>query len=406
MSSKTVVVIGGGAAGFFAAIQHKTLYPNNKVILIEKNNKVLSKVKISGGGRCNVTHACINPTELVKNYPRGERELLSCFHQFNVVHTIQWFNEKGVPLKTEADGRMFPETNQSQTIIDTLLNEANKLGVQWRLSCGVSNLIAPTLTNTKWQIIDNKNNTIIADAIIMAGGSSNDLWQIISKLGHKIVAPVPSLFTFNCTDNRIKNLAGVTINKVEIAINKSKFKQQAPLLITHWGFSGPSVLKLSAWAARHLHLNKYEFEVIINFAPNLNAIELENNLLSTKFNLAKKQVHQQSLFEIPLRLWKNLCNAAQISEIEVWANINKLQLKNLSNQIGSATFKIQGKSTNKDEFVTAGGVLLKEVNMKTMQSKLFNSLYFCGEILDIDAITGGFNFQAAWTTGYIAGTNT
>ncbi len=332
-----IVIIGGGAAGVFAALTAKQENPLADVLLLERSAKLLSKVKISGGGRCNVTHSCFEPRDLVRHYPRGHKELLGPFHTFQPRDTVEWFETRGVKLKTEKDGRMFPISDSSQTIIDCLLNEAAKLGVK--------------IEKQKFETLEEGfliNGSIKADKVILATGSAPIGWRIAEQFGHTIQPPVPSLFTFNVPDFPLKNLAGVSVENARLKIKGTKFEQEGPLLITHWGFSGPAALKLSAWAARHLAKKDYTVTLQIDWEEPL-----------------------------PKRLRK------VVGERE--------------------SYEVRGKTTNKAEFVTCGGITLSEVNFKTMESKHCKGLYFCGEILDIDGVTGGFNFQNAWTTGRIAG---
>lgn len=373
-----IVVVGGGASGFFAAIAAKTTHPNATVEIYEKSNKVLSKVRISGGGRCNVTHACFDPKELVKNYPRGSKELLGPFHRFQPKDTIQWFLERGVELKTEADGRMFPITDSSETIIDCLLNEVKKLGIEIKLkspfdleSCG-------------------------ADRIILATGSSKEGWEMARKLGHSIQEPVPSLFTFNIPKFSLEPLSGVSVNPVQISLQGTKFYQQGALLITHWGFSGPAALKLSAFASRYLHEANYEVNLIIDWLPQY-SIEDIMDLFNKELPI--KKLKNIKTVPVPARLWAHFCDKETIL-----GSLSKIALRKFCESLKSDHYQVKGKTTNKDEFVTCGGVTRSEINFKTMESKIYPGLYFCGEILDIDGVTGGFNFQNAWTTGWIAGT--
>lgn len=402
-NTKRIVIIGGGAAGFFGAITHKELHPSHEVIILEKTDKLLSKVKISGGGRCNVTHHCFDIAELVKNYPRGNKELLSCFHQFNVNDTIQWFERRGVKLKTEQDGRMFPITDSSQTIIDCLVQEANKLGISIKYGQHVKS-ICYTIDN-KWLLKMGDSTELYANALLIAMGSTTTGLTMLRELEIPLVEPVPSLFTFNIKDDRIIELAGISHPLVAITIPAFKLASNGPLLITHWGLSGPAILKLSAWGARLLHSANYKFNLSINFAPDKTFAEVIEMLNHSKNNNPKKMVSNTTHFNIPIRLWKNLCRAASIPEDRWWTSIGKTQLNELANQIANMNLIVDGKSTFKEEFVTAGGVDLASINMKTMQSKNYTNLFFAGEVIDVDGITGGFNFQAAWTTGYIAGKN-
>jgi predicted Rossmann fold flavoprotein len=396
-----VLVIGGGAAGFFTAINAADMNPGLKIAILERGKEVLTKVKVSGGGRCNVTHAEFIPQELVGKYPRGEKELLGPFHSFMTGDTIQWFEDRGVPLKTEEDGRMFPVTDSSQTIIDTLLNETNKLGIDVIYSQPVRNI---HFTDGKWNVSTN-SETFYAPAVVVSTGSNPKIWQLLKDLGHKIVPPVPSLFTFNIKDQRIAGLAGISTEvSVEVLDENDKtiLASEGPLLITHWGMSGPAILKLSAWGARLLEPLKYYFTIKVNWLYDTDAGEADELLRSMKFDLAKKRIAKAAQFGLAKRLWRKLVEVSGIDEEQTWADLTKDHQTQLVEQLTAAAFKVEGKSTFKEEFVTAGGVELKEVNFKTFESKLFPGMYFAGEILNIDAITGGFNFQNAWTGGYLA----
>lgn len=396
-----IIVIGGGAAGFFAAIRCAELNPNASVTLLERGKEVLGKVKISGGGRCNVTHACWTPQELVKFYPRGAKELLGPFHRFACGDTVDWFEKRGVPLKIEEDGRMFPETDDSQTIINCLWNSAIKAGVNIQTQTRVKSFFFDNNFN-QWKIITEEKE-FTADKVLITTGSNPLIWETLKNMGHTIIEPVPSLFTFNIKDARIQDLPGISVPEAVIQIKNSKLSAKGPLLITHWGMSGPAILKLSAWGARELADLKYNFTIIINWLNKTPAI-VEEYLLNVKLEHAKKQISANPQFGVTTRLWKSLVNAASIPEEKRWADLSKKELQSLVNQLCNAKFSVKGKSTFKEEFVTAGGIDLKEVNFKTFESKLFPGLYFAGEVLNIDAITGGFNFQAAWTGGWIAGT--
>ncbi|MFN0201788.1 MAG: NAD(P)/FAD-dependent oxidoreductase [Bacteroidia bacterium] len=398
---KKIIIIGGGASGFFAALRHKALFPENEVIILEKLGNVLAKVKISGGGRCNVTHACFEPKELVKFYPRGSKELLSPFSRFHAAHTVAWFEEREVALKVEEDGRMFPQSNESQTIIDALTGEAERLGVEVHLHTGVKNILQ---TADGFEITTNRK-TYLAHSVMMATGSSPQMWELLEKLGHHIEKPVPSLFTFHIKDERLKELAGISVPQVEAKIVGEKITQTGALLITHWGLSGPAILRLSAWGARVLAEKSYQFRMQLNFVPQHSLETLTRYFLENKKQFAKKQVASNPFFELPLRLWRKLVAAAKLDDTLIWADISKIQLIALCEQLTQALFEVTGKSTFKEEFVTCGGVSRKEIQFKTMESKIVPQLFFGGEVIDIDAITGGFNFQAAWTTGWIAGEN-
>jgi predicted Rossmann fold flavoprotein len=403
MASKQIIVVGGGAAGFFAAMACAESNPGYRVIILEKSPKLLEKVKISGGGRCNVTHACFNPKDLVKFYPRGEKQLLGPFNRFFTGDTVSWFENRGVELKEEEDGRMFPVSDSSQTIIDCYLHEAKRLGVDIRTLIGVDDLIPPTDGNTKWQVKTNRDTNLLADAVIITTGSAARMWQILQKLGHTVIEPVPSLFTFNIKDERIADIPGVSVPHAQVNVVGSKLNASGPLLITHWGMSGPAILRLSAWGARDLANVHHKFQITVNYTGTLSLNEATAQIKTYKQLHPKRQATTHPLFDLPQRLWKNLVHAVPgLTEIN-WADTTNKQIDLLAKEIAAGTYNVTGKSTYKDEFVTAGGLCLDEVDFKTMQSKKHAGLYFAGEVLDIDAITGGFNFQAAWTTGWIAG---
>ncbi len=391
-----LIIVGGGAAGFFTAINIAEKNPKLKIAILERGKEVLTKVRISGGGRCNVTHACFEPNELVKFYPRGEKELRGPFHQFCSGDTIEWFEKHGVELKIEDDGRIFPATDSSQTIIDCFLKATQKLGIDILTGHSVQSIFKK---DNHWKV-ETQNETYLTEKLIMATGSNPKIWELLQNLGHSIVSPVPSLFTFNIKDPRIKELPGVSA-QVSLKIKDTKLESTGPLLITHWGMSGPAILKMSAWGARTLHDKSYQFILIVNWLNDLEAEDAEKILKELKQEHSKKAVSKKSPFDFPNRLWESLVLASGIDAETKWADLNKTQLQNLTQQLTNAKFQVNGKSTFKDEFVTAGGIDLKEVNFKTMESKLFENLYFAGEIVNIDAITGGFNFQNAWTSGFI-----
>lgn len=398
MIKKDVIIIGGGAAGFFAAINIAEQSPDLQVTILEKAKEGLQKVKISGGGRCNVTHAEFIPQELILNYPRGEKELLGPFHQFMTGDTIEWFEKRGVELKIEDDGRMFPITDSSKTIIDCFLNEAHKHQVEVNYSQNVLKII---LKDNLGFEIETKTDRYFCNKLLIATGSSAKFWNLIENLGHTITKPVPSLFTFDIKDQRIKNIPGVVVQDVSVKVLGTDLYSEGPLLITHVGMSAPAILKLSAFGAIELAKRNYQFEIEINFIQQ-SFQDCLNMLKSLKLDLAKKQVSKASQFDLPKRLWQKLVLASDIQDETRWADLNKQQLEDLACQLTQAVFQVTGKSTFKDEFVTAGGVDLKEVNFKTFESKLFPNLYFAGEVLNIDAVTGGFNFQNAWTGAFIA----
>jgi len=391
-----IIIVGGGAAGFFTAINIVEKNPKLKVAILERGKEVLTKVRISGGGRCNVTHACFEPNELVKFYPRGEKELRGPFHQFSSGDTIEWFSNHGVELKIEADGRMFPVSNSSQTIIDCFLKATQKLGIAILTGQSVQSIFKK---DAFWKI-ETQSETYITEKLILATGSNPKIWEMLQEFGHAVVSPVPSLFTFNIKDSRIKELPGVAA-QVTVKVKDTKLTSTGPLLITHWGMSGPAILKLSAWGARVLFEKNYQFTIFVNWLNDIDTEEAEKILKELKLEHSKKAVSKKSPFEFPNRLWESLVLASGIDSETKWADLSKMQLQNLANQLTNASFKVNGKSTFKEEFVTAGGIDLKEINFKTMQSKLHENLYFAGEIVNIDAITGGFNFQNAWTSGFI-----
>ena len=391
-----ILIVGGGAAGFFTAINIVEKNPSLKLAILERGSEVLNKVRISGGGRCNVTHACFEPNELVKFYPRGEKELRGPFHQFCSGDTVEWFEKHGVELKIEADGRMFPVSNSSQTIIDCFQEATKKLGIAVLTNQSVQSIFKK---DTLWKV-ETQSETYLSEKLILATGSNPKVWEMLQNFGHAIVSPVPSLFTFNIKDPRIATLPGVSA-QVSVKVRETKLESSGPLLITHWGMSGPAILKLSAWGARILHEKNYQFSIAINWLNDIEADAAEKILKELKLEHAKKAVSKKSPFELTNRLWESLVMNSGIESETKWADLSKNQLQNLSNQLTNSVFKVNGKSTFKEEFVTAGGIDLKEINFKTMESKLHENLYFAGEIVNIDAVTGGYNFQNAWTSGFI-----
>ena len=397
MNSKyDIVVVGGGAAGFFTAISIVEKNPKIKVCILERGQEVLTKVRISGGGRCNVTHACFVPNDLVKFYPRGEKELRGPFHQFCSGDTIEWFEKRGVALKIEDDGRMFPVSNSSQTIIDCFLDATKKFGIDILTGQSVQSIFK----NEDYWKVETNHETFACKNLIMTTGSNPKMWEMLQNLGHSVVEPVPSLFTFNIKDSRIKDLMGLSAIAT-VKVKNSQLEASGPLLITHWGMSGPGILRLSAWGARELAEKKYQFAILVNWLHDKNFEETTNILRELKLEHAKKAVSKKSPFDLPNRLWESIVLASEIEAETKWADLTKIQLTNLINQLINAEFQVNGKSTFKEEFVTAGGINLKEINFKTMESKILPNLYFAGEIVNIDAITGGFNFQNAWTSGFI-----
>ena len=393
------IIIGGGAAGFFAAINLAEKNSLLKIAILERGKEILSKVRISGGGRCNVTHACFNANELTGYYPRGSKELRGPFHTFAAVDTVNWFQQHGVLIKKEDDGRMFPQANTSQAVIDCFTRLQQNLGI--KLYKG-ENVLSFQRNESSWQL-NTQQYQFIAQQICIATGGSPAMWKLLQQLGHTIVSPVPSLFTFNCKDERINNLPGVATD-VSVSIKDTNLKSAGPLLITHWGMSGPAILKLSAWGARILHDKLYAFKLVVNWLKTENIESTLQRLRSQKERFAQKTVSIKPPLNLPTRLWENLVQAASINKETRWADLSKTQISQLAQQLCQAQFAIHGKSTFKEEFVTAGGIDLKEVDFKTMRSKVLPGIYFAGEVLNIDAVTGGFNFQNAWTGGYLAAT--
>ena len=392
-----VIIIGGGAAGYFTAINAKEKKPELEVVILEKGKEVLQKVKISGGGRCNVTHACFDPKELVEFYPRGGKELLGPFHQFMTGDTFEWFENRGVPLKIEDDNRVFPQANTSQAIIDCFQKAVDTLGIKVLKNHGVNSV---SREENKW-IVKTKEQIFEADKLVIAAGSSKKVWQLCERIDHTIIAPVPSLFTFNIKDKRLIDLLGTSVPNATVKIRNTKLEASGPLLITHWGMSGPAVLKLSAFGARILADKNYQYNVEVNWLSRPTTKVL-NILLNLKKKAPRKTVILKSPFtEISRRLWERFVVASEIQSTQNWADLNSRQLENLANQLTKGVFNANGRTTFKDEFVTAGGVDLKEVNFKRFESKKHKNLFFVGEVLNIDAVTGGFNFQNAWTGGAI-----
>ncbi|WP_196890942.1 BaiN/RdsA family NAD(P)/FAD-dependent oxidoreductase [Aureivirga marina] len=398
---KKTIVIGGGAAGFFSAINIKENNPEMEVIILEKAKNVLQKVRISGGGRCNVTHACFIPKDLTKFYPRGNKELLGPFHTFMTGDTMEWFETRGVPLKIEEDNRVFPVSNDSESIASCLLQEADKLNVKVLTGKGVQKI---KKTENGWNIFT-KEDSFACDYLVVTPGSSKPIWQLLEQLGHTIIPTVPSLFTFNIKDSRIKNLPGISVPKATVSVVSEKLTAKGPLLITHWGMSGPGILKLSSFGARILAEKKYTFKIKINWLSK-SFSEIEEILIDFKTQNPRKLVCQRSPFsEISKRLWEQLIITSKINDTTNWADLSKKQIQKLLEEVGVGIYEVQGKSTFKEEFVTAGGVDLKEINFKKFESRIHSNLFLAGEILNIDAVTGGFNFQNAWTGGFIIGQN-
>ncbi|MDY7024624.1 MAG: NAD(P)/FAD-dependent oxidoreductase [Cyanobacteriota bacterium] len=399
-----VVVIGGGAAGFFGAIACANNHPHTDVILLEAGHQLLAKVRISGGGRCNVTHACFDPAQFVQNYPRGGKALRGAFSRFQAKDTVAWFTEQGVSLKTEDDGRMFPITDNSETIVNCLIQTAKAAGVKIKTKARVTEIKAESKENhSTFEILLSSGDKLFCDRLLLATGSNPSGYRFAQKLGHKIIRPVPSLFTFNIRDERFKDLAGISVNSAKIKLPKAKLEQTGPLLITHWGLSGPAVLKLSAWGARFLQDCRYQTPLVINWLPQSNPEVLREELLAVKSQLPQRLVTGSCPVMIPRRLWKQLTQIVGIDEQKRWAELSNKVVNQLVKELTQGEYQVTGKGVFKEEFVTCGGVTLKEVNFQTMESRCCPHLYFAGEILDIDGVTGGFNFQSAWTTGWLAG---
>lgn len=399
--ARDLVVVGGGAAGFFAAITAAEA-GLEEVLILEKGPSVLGKVKISGGGRCNVTHACFEPQELVGHYPRGEKSLLGPLHRWQVVDTVAWFEGRGVPLKTEEDGRMFPVTDRSQTVIDCLTGAARDAGVEWRTRCGVVDVEAHQ--EGGFVVETSEGERIETRCLLIAAGGvrSAEARRPVEALGHVVEPPVPSLFTFQIADERLKDLQGLSVP--EARVKALGMDAQGPLLVTHWGLSGPAVLKLSAWGAREFAEVEYQFELAVDWTGGRGAGRIAQWIAAQRQGHGARQVRSRSLVDgVPRRLWELLCAAAEIGGEQSWAGLTKEQTRRLCQEVLDGRYQVTGKSLNKEEFVTCGGVRLRDVNLKTMESKLVPGLYFAGEILNIDGVTGGFNFQAAWTTGRLAG---
>lgn len=409
-----VIVIGGGAAGFYAAIQIAEARPNTKIAILERGKDVLTKVRVSGGGRCNVTHAEFDPKELSKNFPRGEKELLGPFHQYASGDTVGFFEDRGVSLKIEEDGRMFPVSNSSQTIIDCFISESDRLGIHIKKGCSVNRIEQIEQDGSDLWKIGFGDDFLSTKQLIVATGSNPKIWKLIEDLGHTIVSAVPSLFTFNIKDDRISGIPGVStyaevlvipkkkhVFKTKVKFDSSDLSADGPLLVTHWGMSGPAILKLSAWGARILEQYNYQFKIQVNWVPEYHQNGLLELFLKVK-QVEKKTILRTKVLDIPKRLWINLVRASNIPDETTWPEVSKLQLLTLAEQLTGGVFQVNGKSTFKEEFVTAGGIDLKEINFKTYQSKLLPGLFFAGEVINVDAITGGFNFQNAWTGGFIA----
>jgi predicted flavoprotein YhiN len=445
MNPERIVIVGGGAAGFFAALTCAALRRDAEILILEKTSHFLSKVRISGGGRCNVTHACFDARELTTRYPRGERALIAPFQQFQAADTVAWFEQRGVKLKTEEDGRMFPTTDSSQSIIDCLMNAANEAGIKLKTNCGVEGVVkkadggfeitlAPKVFSPsppqkeeragvrrpfeneptphpnplpvgRGEGEESASEKIFCDKLLLAIGGCRTLalGQLAVSLGHTLEAPVPSLFTFHIETPWLRELAGVSLENIEASVADAKLRERGALLITHWGLSGPAILRLSAWGARELHNKNYHFPLQINWLPHLTEEKLAAAFQTCRQSQPAKFVVNTPLAKLPSRLWEQLVIASGLARETRWAALSGGAQHKLVQQLLRTEFSVTGKSLNKDEFVTCGGIKLNEVNFKTMESKICPGLFFAGEVLDIDGITGGFNFQAAWTTGWLAG---
>ena len=401
MINKRLVVIGGGAAGFFCAVNAARLHSQLEVILIEKSNKLLSKVKVSGGGRCNVTHNAPDILYMSKRYPRGQHFVKKAFSRFFVPDTISWFKERGVTLKAEADGRMFPVTDNSQTIIDCLLKDADRYGVKIRMNTAVNELVS---AGDGWEVRLQDGGVLKADVVCVAAGgyAQLDKFAWLQSTGHQIVAPMPSLFTFNMPGNAITTLMGVSVEEAHVKIAGTKLQEKGPLMITHWGMSGPCVLRLSAWGARELAALQYQFTAVINWLPAFNENSLREEIQGLRFSLGGQKMHNKNPFGLPQRLWQFFLQQSGIGEDVRWADMPAKEQHKLVKYLTAMECPVKGKTTFKEEFVTCGGIQLSEIDPATMESKLAPGLFFAGEVMDVDGITGGFNFQHAWTSGWVA----
>ena len=397
---RTVCIIGGGASGVFCAVNLARINRNIKVVLLEKSNKLLSKVKISGGGRCNVTHACFEIGEMAKRYPRGQHFVKKLFHQFFTTDTIHWFTERGVSLKTEADGRMFPVTNTSQTIIDCLLKEAADYGVDIRMHCDVKRIEK----NADRFAVYTTETVIQCERVVIACGGfpKSTQFQWLKDLGHTIAEPVPSLFTFNSPRHAITQLMGLSVSDAKVTIMRTKLCQQGPVLITHWGISGPAVLRLSAWAARELAAQQWTFTALVNWAPGFTETVLRNVFQANRSEKATLKISSKNTLDLPGRLWLFLLQQSDITDEMRWADLPAKAQNKLIRNLTAFELPVSGKTTYKDEFVTAGGIALSEIEPHTMMSKKVDQLFFTGEVMDVDGITGGYNFQNAWSSGFVA----
>lgn len=403
--TKRLIVVGGGAAGFFTAINFAESHPDYSILILEKTTKLLSKVKVSGGGRCNVTHACFDNSMLVKKYPRGEKELRNLFSRFNPSDTIEWFKKRGVELKTEPDGRIFPTTDNSETIINCFLSQAERLGIKIKTEVDIKQIRIDD--KKQFALQANGGGVFICDKLVVATGgqAKEESYVWLKDLGHTIIKPVPSLFTFNMPGNPITKLMGVSVPQVRVRIADTKLETQGPLLITHWGMSGPAILTASAWGARILHDMNYNFTAIICWLPDYSEESLNQLISLHKKNNAAKIIYHDYLFSLPKRLWEYFIHKADIKSNQRWGDLNKKQNNTLVKTLLSDEYGVSGKTTFKEEFVSSGGIHLKEIDFSTMQSKIVPNLYFAGEVTDVDGVTGGFNFQNAWSSAWVAATN-
>jgi hypothetical protein len=403
MNLRRIVIVGGGAAGFFAAITAAEAAPAAEVAVLERGPQFLAKVKISGGGRCNVTHACFDARELTTRYPRGGRALIAPFRQFQADDTVAWFGRRGVRMKTEGDGRMFPVSDASQSIIDCLLTAARNAGIKLSTNCGVEGVAKKS--GGGFELTLSHGETLFCHKLLLATGGCRTpaLGQLAVSLGHALEPPVPSLFTFHIAMPWLRALAGVSLDAVEASIPETKLRERGALLITHWGLSGPAILRLSAWGARELHERNYNFPLQINWLPQFNEEKLAAELQARRKSNPARLVVNSPVAPLPARLWEKLVLAAGVAAGTRWSALSRAAQHKLVQQLLRTEFPVTGKSLNKDEFVTCGGVRLNEVDFKTMESKICPGLFFAGEVLDIDGITGGFKFQSAWTTGWLAG---
>lgn len=404
---ETIVVIGGGAAGFFGAITCAETNPSLRVVLLEKTSKLLSKVRVSGGGRCNVTHACFQASTFSQNYPRGQKALKKLLPIFGADDTVTWFEARGVKLKTEADGRMFPESNSSESIIDCLLQAARRAKVEIRTNSAVHaiHVVQNALAQERFELRLSNGEKVKAGKVLVATGGfpKAESYQWLQQLGHSIEAPVPSLFTLNVPTSSFKDLQGVSVPKAKVKLTGQKLETEGPLLITHWGLSGPAVLRFSAWGAKLMHGLSYTGTALVNWVPDFPEEQVRQQLLQQRQNSPRKTVTTHALFQLPTRLWQRLCDLAVVPEGVKWAELAGKPQNKLTELLLRTPFEVQGKTTFKEEFVTCGGIKLEELFLERMESRLIPGLFFAGEVIDIDGITGGFNFQSAWTGGYLAG---